>query len=281
MSPSTSPLKKALQTHLSNRALTSSLRTLTLTPPTSVDFSSNDFLSLSTSALLKHAFHTELASASDPTLGVGSRGSRLLDGNSEYAESLEKEIADFHHAPAGLLFNSGFDGNAGFFACVPQPGDVVLYDEFIHASVHEGMRLSRAGACVPFRHNCVSDLERRIEELNGKDESVRGGKKNIFVAVESLYSMDGDLSPLRRIVEVVERTLPGGNGHVIVDEAHSTGVYGEKGRGIVCMLGLEKRVFARLHTFGKALGCNGCKGSKSPSGPVTELTQSILSNHPL
>jgi 8-amino-7-oxononanoate synthase len=135
----------------------------------------------------------------------------------------------------------------------------VFYDEFIHASVHEGMRLSRAAACVPFRHNCVADLERCIEELKQKDGRAGAEKRNVFVAVESLYSMDGDLSPLRRIVEVVERTLPGGNGHVIVDEAHSTGVYGDKGSGIVCMLGLEQRVFARLHTFGKALGCNGCE----------------------
>ncbi len=254
-SSSKTSLQDSLQNRLLKRAQTSSLRTLTLSPASSADFSSNDFLSLSTSPLLRSAFMTELTTT-HCAHAIGSRGSRLLDGNSSYAEALERSIAAFHKAPAGLLFNSGFDANAGFFACVPQPGDVIFYDEFIHASVHEGMRLSRASTGVPFRHNCVGDLERRIEEVV-RDEGVRLGKRNVFVAVESLYSMDGDLAPLKEIVELVKRVLPNGNGHVVVDEAHSTGIYGPNGRGIVCMLGLEKRVFARLHTFGKGLGCNG------------------------
>ncbi len=257
MPPLTPHLLEALQKRLSNRAQTSSLRALTLSSAGSVDFSSNDFLSLATSPLLKSAFSAELQTA-DCSHAIGSRGSRLLDGNSRYAEELERSIAAFHGAPAGLLFNSGFDANAGFFACVPQPGDVVIYDEFIHASVHEGMRGSRAAACIAFRHNDMADLERKIG-ISVEDESMRLGKKNIFVVVESLYSMDGDLAPLKDTVDIVERLLPNGNGHVIVDEAHSTGIYGPNGRGVVCELKLEKRVFARLHTFGKALGCNGCE----------------------
>lgn len=119
------------------------------------------------------------------------------------------------------------------------------------------MRLSRAGARLPFRHNDVDDLQHVLEGVLAKDELVRTGKRSVFLAVESLYSMDGDLAPLAAIVEAVERLLPRGNGKIIVDEAHSTGLYGEHGRGVVCSLGLERRVFARLHTFGKALACNG------------------------
>jgi 8-amino-7-oxononanoate synthase len=238
-----------MQRHLNKRRTTSSLRSLSTTPTTSIDFSSNDFLSLTTSPILKSLFLTELIT--QPNFRLGSGGSRLLDGNSRYAENLEREIADFHHAEAALLFNSGFDANSAFFSCVPQKGDLVLYDEFIHASVREGMRLSRAEFCIPFSHNSVQDLERKLRD--------RKGEGNVFVAVESLYSMDGDLCPLRSIVECVERCVERGRGHVVVDEAHSNGVYGEGGRGVVCSLGLEGRIFARLHTFGKGLACNGGK----------------------
>ncbi|KAF2873679.1 pyridoxal phosphate-dependent transferase [Massariosphaeria phaeospora] len=249
--PTDSPLETRLRTLLQRRQAHSTLRTLTTTTPHQTDFSSNDFLSLATSAHLKTAFLAELAAAQLP---LGSGGSRLLDGNSPYAENLEREIADFHGASAGLLFNSGFDANAGFFACVPQAGDVVVYDELIHASVHDGMRLSRAGSRVPFRHNCVQDL-RRV--LGACVEGVRARKGHVIVAVETVYSMDGDLAPLQEIVETVEEVLPKGMGYVVIDEAHSTGVLGPRGRGLVCALGLERRVFARLHTFGKALACGG------------------------
>jgi 8-amino-7-oxononanoate synthase len=254
MAPST--LSSKLSSLLTTRKANSALRTLTVSPQTSKDFSSNDFLSLSTSPILRTAYLSELNS--HPDFRLGSGGSRLLDGNSFYAENLEKEIAQFHGAEAALLFNSGFDANEGLFACVPQTGDVIVFDAFIHASVHEGMRLSRAGRKAKFEHNSISDLERILSQIL-RDEKIADGERNIFVAVESLYSMDGDLCPLKAIVELVERMLPNGNGHIIVDEAHSNGVYGFQGRGIVCSLGLENKIFARLHTFGKAIGCNGGK----------------------
>ena len=249
------PLDHAMATLLSKRRTHSALRALSIAPPTSIDFSSNDFLSLTTSALLKTAYLEELSSS--PGFRLGSGGSRLLDGNSPYAEQLEAELAIFHGAPAGLLFNSGFDANSGFFSCVPQPGDRILYDQFIHASVHEGMRLSRAGTRAAFLHNSVADLKSKLEGYLQQDALVRSGERNVFVAIESLYSMDGDLAPIAEIVELVESLLPRGNGHVVVDEAHSNGIYGLQGRGIVCSLGLENRIFARLHTFGKGLACNG------------------------
>lgn len=249
------PLDSSMRFLLDKRKANSAFRQLTLSSPNSVDFSSNDFLSLSTSQQLKKAYLEELENS--PEFRLGSGGSRLLDGNSSYAEQLEKEIASFHNGPAALLFNSGFDANSGFFACIPQPGDVVLYDEFIHASVHEGMRLSRAGSCLPFSHNSVPDLRTKLSSILQRDAAVCAGTRSVFFAIESLYSMDGDLAPITDIVQLVEEMLPFNNGHIVVDEAHSNGIYGEQGRGIVCGLGLEDKIFARLHTFGKGLGCNG------------------------
>lgn len=248
-----SALEKKLQSALQKRHQSSTLRSLTIAN-NHIDFSSNDFLSLTASPLLKSAFLDELASSSCP---LGSGGSRLLDGNSSYAETLERDISHFHRAESGLLFNSGFDANSGFFACVPQKGDVVVYDELIHASVHDGMRLSRASSTVSFKHNDVEDLRRVLDVLvgDGKMED-----KQVFIAVEAVYSMDGDVAPLTSIVRTVEEVVGTQRGYLVVDEAHATGVIGEEGRGLVCELGLEKRVFARLHTFGKALGCNGGEG---------------------
>lgn len=119
---------------------------------------------------------------------------------------------------------------------------------------------------IAFRHNDVRDLERVLLGSTGNEghhnnnndtDGVRNGRRNVFVAIEAIYSMDGDVANLLEIVELVERLLPTGNGHVIVDEAHATGVLGPRGRGLVCELQLQNRVFARLHTFGKALACGG------------------------
>jgi 8-amino-7-oxononanoate synthase len=253
--PETS-LEQKLGQHLQNRYLASRLRKLTTSPPGAVDFSSNDFLSLSTSPMLRSEFLAELDRHSD-SLAIGSRGSRLLDGNSVYADRLEEEIAAFHAAPAGLLWNSGFDANSGFFACVPQVGDVIVHDELIHASVHDGMKLSRAARRIPFAHNSVEHLRQVLEGLLVEDLGLRRGSKSVFIAVESVYSMDGDLAPLVEIVRLKKELFPRKTCYIIVDEAHATGVIGRKGRGLVSHLELEKEVFARLHTFGKGLGCSG------------------------
>ena len=254
MDPSPS-LLKTFESLLARRKSSSALRRLTIAPLNSVDFSSNDFLSLSTFPPLRSQYEEHLLT--HRFLPLGSGGSRLLDGNSAYVEDLEKDIAAFHGAEAGLLFNSGFDANSGLFSCVPQPGDIILYDQFIHASVHEGMRLSRAKHCIAFKHNCVEDFERILRKNIQEDKEIQSGTRNVFVALESVYSMDGDLAPIQQFVERTETLLPKGNGHIIVDEAHSTGIYGPKGAGVVCALGLENRILARLHTFGKALSSGG------------------------
>jgi 8-amino-7-oxononanoate synthase len=269
---SQSRLDRQLHDLLDRRASNSTLRKLTLPRKNQVDFSSNDFLSLSTSQQLKAAFLDELLHTGLPQ---GSGGSRLLDGNSEYAEALEREIARFHGAEAGLLFNSGFDANAGFFACVPQSGDVIVYDELVHASVHDGMRLSRASKIIPFKHNSVDDLMAVLKGLEAEDAEQR----NIVVAVESIYSMDGDVAPLKEIVAAVEEVVGIEKSYIVVDEAHSTGVLGPQGRGLVCDLGLERRIFARLHTFGKALASNGGASSSSFLFPAQTRLTAHTSHH--
>ncbi|OTA00745.1 BioF -keto--aminopelargonate synthetase [Trichoderma parareesei] len=278
-------LDRTLSSILSSRLSQGRLRRLTIPSATSIDFSSNSYLSLSSHPAVKAAYislltshlQSDSSSSSSPQSGhsLGSGGSRLLDGNSAFAEDLERQIADFHGAEAGLLFNSGFEANTGLFACVPQKGDVIVYDELIHASVHDGMRLSRAQR-IPFAHNRVYDaassssvseqgeskypsLDALLQSLTKgpQGEAINSGETNIFIAVEGIYSMDGDAAPLKHIVECVEKRLPKGNGYIIVDEAHSTGILGPQGRGLVCQLGLQDRIWARVHTFGKAMGCSG------------------------
>ena len=256
MATEESPLELKLSQILEKRRKESRLRSLRASPPNSVDFSSNDFLSLATSPKLKDAYLTELQSR---PFHLGSTGSRLLDGNSEYAEKLERDIAVFHGGKAGLLTNSGFDANVSIFACLPQPGDIIIYDELIHASVHDGMRQSRATKAISFSHNSVKDLRRQLSRCLEDFKKNTRSIPNVFVAVESVYSMEGDVAPLSEIVETVEELFPNRNAHIIVDEAHSNGVYGPQGKGLVSQLGLEDRIFIRLHTFGKALACNGCK----------------------
>ncbi|KAH7068738.1 pyridoxal phosphate-dependent transferase [Paraphoma chrysanthemicola] len=247
-------LEHQLQDSLDRRQAKSTLRTLTLSQSSHVDFSSNDFLSLAGHPKLKAAFIAEVQIANTP---LGSGGSRLLDGNSEYAERLEREIAEFHGAEAGLLFNSGFDANAGFFACVPQPGDIIVYDELIHASVHDGIRLSRAAKALSFQHNSLHDLEQVLRRQVQESREWKDKKCNVLVAIEAVYSMDGDIGKLKGILDLVDAVLGNERGCVIIDEAHSTGVLGPYGAGLVSLLGLQSRVFARLHTFGKSMAGNG------------------------
>ncbi|KAK4702824.1 hypothetical protein P7C70_g3396, partial [Phenoliferia sp. Uapishka_3] len=188
-----------------------------LSHPNLVDFSSNDYLSFATSPQLQQTLLSSLAS--HPLGPLGPSSSRLLDGNTPLHLQVESQLASFLNADSALIFNSGFDANSGLWACLPQPEDFILYDELIHASTHDGMRASRVpvGNRRSFRHNDAEHLERMLLELR-EDEGVRLGRKSVWVAAETLYSMDGDLSPLEEMVDVVERVLDRGNGHMVVDE---------------------------------------------------------------
>ena len=205
-----------------------------------VDFCSNDYLGFAKSEELKINISEEYNHYSKPL--NGSTGSRLLAGNTDYAEQLEKFIAAFHNAEEGLIYNSGYDANLGLLSALLQKDDTIIYDELIHASIHDGIRLTSA-IKYSFKHNDIAHLEDRLKIAEG----------TIYVAVESVYSMDGDEALLEEIVGLCKKH----NANLIVDEAHATGVTVNGGKGLVQLFNLEKEVFARLHTFGKGLGCHG------------------------
>jgi 8-amino-7-oxononanoate synthase len=225
-----------------------------------VDFCSNDLLSLGATGAIRRAFLEELAENPDFNLYAG--GSRLMDGNYDYIEQVEQEIADFHGAETALIVGSGYEGNGAIYAAIPRPGDAIVYDELVHASVHDGMAHSVAMTRVPFRHNDVDALRDAIATVLDTQPMIRDGSRSILISVESVYSMDGDVCPLVDMLEVAKEMCPKGNAVFIVDEAHATGILGPKGAGLVSALGLEKEIAVRLHTCGKALASTGgrCPG---------------------
>jgi len=268
----------ALAQCLRRRKSAGTLRKLTLAPSHLCDFTSNDYLGFARSAELQRAVSAELERCPAMLGGYsgGSTGSRLLSGNSHYAEALEQRIAAFHGGESALLFNSGYDLNFGFFSAVPQSGDLILYDKLAHNSIREGVKASRAKS-APFQHNCLASLEKCLVaaqqeqknvSLNASDSAAGLGyttetapaTKNVFIVVESVYSMDGDVAPLKTLVELAQHY----GAAVVVDEAHGLGVLGTGGRGLVHDLGLAQNVLATIYTFGKALGCHGAAVVGSP-----------------
>ena len=203
-----------------------------------IDFSSNDYLNLARDADLQAAIEQKVAGSST----CGSTGSRLISGNSTAVESLEAQIADFHRAPAALLFSSGYAANIALFSCLLGSGDTLITDRLVHASILDGVQLGKARH-LRFQHNDLDSLESRLRQAEG----------NVVIGVESVYSMDGDSAPLAQMAELAEQF----NAALIVDEAHSVGMDGPAGAGAVVAAGLEQRVFARVVTFGKALGLHG------------------------
>lgn len=205
-----------------------------------IDFCSNDYLGFARSTQLKDAINETLLYI--PDYSNGSSGSRLLSGNHSFTEETEAFIASFHQAESGLIFNSGYDANIGLISSLAQRGDTIISDELIHASLIDGARLTHANR-YSFKHNNLNDLEAKLKVAKG----------NIYVVIESVYSMDGDLAPLHEINSLCEKY----EANLIVDEAHALGIFGNYGQGLVQQTGLEHKVFARVVTFGKALGCHG------------------------
>ncbi len=204
------------------------------------DFCSNDYLGFSASSELKEMINSFLSSF--PDYPLGSTGSRLISGNRHFTEELETEIASFHGSGSSLLFNSGYDANLGLFSSLPQRGDTIIVDELAHASIIDGARLSYANRYT-FRHNDLQSLEDKLKAAKG----------NIYIAVESIYSMDGDEAPLKALADLADTY----GAALIVDEAHATGIFGWQGRGLINHYGLQSRIFARVITYGKALGSHG------------------------
>ena len=235
-------LPKSLRTKLEQREAQNALRQLGH-DNSLIDFSSNDYLGFSKLDIIYKQAHGIVQNI---PLRNGSTGSRLLTGNHSLYEELESALCQFHNTEAALVFNSGYDANIGFFECVPQRHDIILYDEFIHASIRDGIRMSPARA-YKFAHNNLSDLK---EKLSGHSISKT---PTVYVVTESVFSMDGDSPDLPDLCNLIKKY----NAYLIVDEAHATGVFGDHGQGFIQKLGLEQQVFARLVTFGKGLGCHG------------------------
>ncbi len=233
--------KTRVEEKLNQRKIEGNLRQLSL-PSAQHDFFSNDYLGLARNAELSQI--VEETYLSMPERKLGATGSRLLSGNSHYAMQLEQELAQIFRGEAALLFNSGYHANSALISCISQKGDVILYDELVHASLREGYRLSFAQH-IPFKHNDLEDLEKKI--------MANQTAQTIFVVIESVYSMDGDNCALAEILTLCKKY----DVQVILDEAHSTGVFGENGSGLVCELGLENLCLARVYTFGKAVGAHG------------------------
>jgi 8-amino-7-oxononanoate synthase len=235
-------LPKALHYKLEQREEEKALRQLTL-PTNGVDWVSNDYLGYARNETLFHKTHDYLVAHEQ--LQNGATGSRLLSGNHPLYPATEAAIAHFHHSEAALLFNSGYDANVGFFSSVPQRMDVILFDELCHASIRDGIQMSKAKS-YKYTHNDTAELEQQLKRYH-QDQI------EIYVVTESVFSMDGDTPNIEQLVQLTQKY----KAHLVVDEAHALGVFGNQGEGLVQSLGLEKSVFARIMTFGKGLGCHG------------------------
>jgi 8-amino-7-oxononanoate synthase len=213
-----------------------------LSPRSGIDFASNDYLGLAGHPALGQAVAEAIARG----VPIGSGGSRLLRGNHAEHEALEAEAATFFGSESALYFSSGYAANAALLSTLPQRGDLLVYDALIHASAHEGLRLGRAEA-IPAPHNDAGAVDDAIAGWRA-----RGGTGRAWIAVESLYSMDGDRAPLADLLSIADRH----DAMLVIDEAHATGVFGPGGRGLAADLDGRENVIA-LRTCGKALGCEG------------------------
>jgi 8-amino-7-oxononanoate synthase len=222
-----------LQEQLQHKQSIGTLRSLVYAS-NKIDFSSNDYFGFAQSGLLDNETGLQMAS--------GATGSRSITGNSALAESTEQLVADFHQRPSALIFNTGYMANVGLFSCLLGKADTYIADEYIHASMIDGMRLSYASR-LRFKHNDLADLEKKLALATGKK----------IVAVESVYSMDGDMAPLKEMMAICKAH----QALLVVDEAHATGIYGIRGEGLVCANQLHNDVYAVVHTFGKAMGLHG------------------------
>lgn len=254
-----------LNIKMNERKAQDAFRKLGVNHPNRIDFSSNDYLGFAQSETIFNQTHQLLV---DKNLLInGATGSRLISGNFDLYTETEKHIAEFHQSETALIYNSGYDANLGFFSAVLQKGDVVLYDEYIHASIRDGIRLSLAKA-YKFEHNNSSDLTQKIIQHQKQNTG------NIYVVTESVFSMDGDTPELVEMSKICTDN----QAYLIVDEAHALGVFGNQGCGLVQELELQESVFARIVTFGKGLGCHGAAvlGSQQLTDYLINFSRSFI-----
>jgi len=244
-------MNSKLLDRLRKRQQEGTYRSLSFLKKGNIDFYSNDYLGLSKIETFENK------------VNFGSTGSRLISGNSDEAVKCEKFLSEFFGTESALVFNSGYDANLGLFSSLPQRGDTIIYDEYIHASIRDGIRLSLANS-YSFEHNSVDDLRSKLGKAQG----------SVYIAVESLYSMDGDMAPLYQIAKLSKEF----SAYLIVDEAHACGVFGEKGKGICDALDLKEKVFVRVVTFGKAYGSHGAAilGSANLTNYLINFARSFI-----
>src|SRR5262249_26916077 len=213
-----------------------------LAAPRGIDVTSNDYLGLGKTPPRGNALacHDDLARS--------GRASRLLSGHHPLWDEVEQRLAQWHGAEAALMFTSGYMANEGLLSTLIEPHDWVAADELNHASLIDGIRLSRAEKYV-YRHGDLEDLETALRARAHR----RLPARQLFVVTESLFGMDGDVAALRELADLATRY----DAHLVVDEAHATGCFGPRGSGIVDAAGLRTRVCATVHTGGKALGVPG------------------------
>lgn len=233
-----------------------------------IDFASNDYLGFARSEEIFNQTHTYLLE-NDIKIN-GATGSRLISGNHNLYQITEEFVADFHQSERALIFNSGYDANVGFFSSVPQRNDIILYDELCHASIRDGIQMSNAKA-YKFQHNDFEQLEKLIsKQLDTRNPQL----ETIYVVTESVFSMDGDSPNLEELANLSEKY----NCHLVVDEAHALGVFGDFGQGLVQSQGLQNKVFATIMTFGKGLGCHGAAilGSQELKNYLVNFARSFI-----
>lgn len=228
------PLPDHITSRMESLARQNSVRSLRTPLPGQVDFTSNDYLGLARSI--------DSGSESVENAAAGSGGSRLLSGNHPELEALENDCARLFQSDTCLLYSSGYMANMGLVSCIAGNEGVILFDELVHASIRDGLRMARADS-FSFRHQDYADLDRLLSQYG----------PGCFIVAEALYSMDGDLLDLEAICSLAEKH----QSWLIVDEAHSTGLYGSGGEGWVLDQGYGDRVWLRVHTFGKSVGRQG------------------------
>ena len=232
-------LPKKLEEKLNIRKSTNALRSLPKDTIKKVDFISNDYLGLAKSEILFEKTHQILLA--NNLKHNGSTGSRLISGNHKLYKDLENQLSQFYDSQDALVYNSGYNANIGLFASVPQRNDIVLFDEFIHASIRDGISMGIAKH-FKFKHNSIEDLERKLNKFATQYE-------NIYVVTESVFSMDGDSPDIKKLISSCLKY----KARLIIDEAHAVGIMGENFNGLV----KAEKCFAKIITFGKALGTHG------------------------
>lgn len=221
-------LHQRLRSKLQQREQDGNLRTLR-SYEGFIDFFSNDYL----------GFGNSIDFDLNHSKNIGS--SRLIAGTTDLHLKLEEYCSRLFQGEKALLFNSGYSANLGILSAIPQKDDIILYDERSHASIKDGVRLSLAKG-IKFKHNDLTDLSNKLSSNT---------ENTVFVLVESIYSMDGDFAPLQEIAGICEKH----NAHLIVDEAHSGGVFGKNGSGYCSEIKVQP--FLKILTFGKAFGAHG------------------------